>query len=1100
MTAKTITSTYNAGYTLSAAFSALSITAKGYVFAIGGSYGSNSASPTQGGNGQAAVLMPTAANAYNSGGLLGGAGGHGGSSSGAATGGTGGAGGAGVRLDALGLVANALSITGGAGGAAGSSASGVGGYGGYGGAGVVLAFTGDTLHNHGTITGGAGGLGGGAPARAGDGGGGGAGVDERNSGQMTNSGVIQGGVGGDAGAGDPGAAPAYFYDSGGPGGSGIEMSPDSTLINTGQIIGGSAGSGAFGTRFGSDGGDGGEGVNNSTDQTSIINRGVIEGGVAGAGGGAGVFKSVNGYGGHGGTGGGGVFTADVTNYGTILGGAGGNGGFGTHSGGSGFDGGGGVADAFGYTIVNSGLIEGGAGGAGGTSVVFGGAGGRGGYGVELVSGLLTNTGTIEGGAGGADGGGFANGGPGAEGAGLFLGGGTVVNGSATDTSALIIGGIGVSVFSGFGSATITNYGTIAGYGFGGVAAYLAKTDTFTAEPGSQIVGILAAHEGTLGFGGGPGTLSGLGTGTLGGSAPMTAAYVSAYVIEDGATWTLTGVGSLTAAATLNDLGSLTVAGSFNTYGGKIGVAAGAVMRITGELGNDSTLSVAGTLIDAGVLRNLGPSDEIIISDGGLMQVAGEVANPGTIWLDSVATHSELHVAAVGVTLNGGGVVELSGPGARIVGGSSTATLTNEDCFISGNGAIGQASMTLINEAGGVIEAVGPNSLAVDTAGAVAINSGAMESAYAGDLVINSTTVDQTKGGTITADPTGRVDLDDAVILGGSLVQVGNGVFDISVSGGALRGTTLVGAIDVVGGVSETLTGTIKNTGKLVTLGATKVARLIVGTGGATLAGAGQVNLSSSGTSIIVGAAASDTLNNVNNRISGAGAIGGGSMILVNGVAGAIVANGKVALVLDTGVKTIVNAGLIEEASTGVLIVKSAVANTGALLAASGTLTLDGVVTGSGMGEIKAGTLNVASAFAQTVTFLSGATGVLKLTDFTDFTGRVKGLSTTGVNSIDLVGLAFSATKSKATYTGTTASGVLKVTNGTLTASIVLTGNYLGHAFTLSSDGSGGTKVVDPPAAAPLAQAAAAFRPPSSAATTAHAAFQPPPRPPFVHAP
>jgi hypothetical protein len=53
--------------------------------------------------------------------------------------------------------------------------------------------------------------------------------------------------------------------------------------------------------------------------------------------------------------------------------------------------------------------------------------------------------------------------------------------------------------------------------------------------------------------------------------------------------------------------------------------------------------------------------------------------------------------------------------------------------------------------------------------------------------------------------------------------------------------------------------------------------------------------------------------------------------------------------------------------------------------------------------------------------------------------------------------------------------VLTVTNGTQTAKVTLTGDYVGHTFTVATDGHSGTLVKDPPSGAPLAQAMAGFQ-------------------------
>src|SRR5262249_47669902 len=51
-----------------------------------------------------------------------------------------------------------------------------------------------------------------------------------------------------------------------------------------------------------------------------------------------------------------------------------------------------------------------------------------------------------------------------------------------------------------------------------------------------------------------------------------------------------------------------------------------------------------------------------------------------------------------------------------------------------------------------------------------------------------------------------------------------------------------------------------------------------------------------------------------------------------------------------------------------------------------------------------------------------------------------------------------------TYSGTASGGILTVTDGSHTANIALLGNYMASTFVTSSDGHGGTNVVNPSAA------------------------------------
>jgi len=102
-------------------------------------------------------------------------------------------------------------------------------------------------------------------------------------------------------------------------------------------------------------------------------------------------------------------------------------------------------------------------------------------------------------------------------------------------------------------------------------------------------------------------------------------------------------------------------------------------------------------------------------------------------------------------------------------------------------------------------------------------------------------------------------------------------------------------------------------------------------------------------------------------------------------------------------------------------------------------------------------VEIKDASSQTVTF-AGAAGTLKLDDAIAFTGQILGL--TGSDSLDLADVSYGA-NTTATFLGNTNGGILTVTEGAHTAKIALVGNYLSSTWDLSSDGHGGTSVVDP---------------------------------------
>ena len=73
---------------------------------------------------------------------------------------------------------------------------------------------------------------------------------------------------------------------------------------------------------------------------------------------------------------------------------------------------------------------------------------------------------------------------------------------------------------------------------------------------------------------------------------------------------------------------------------------------------------------------------------------------------------------------------------------------------------------------------------------------------------------------------------------------------------------------------------------------------------------------------------------------------------------------------------------------------------------------------------------------------------------------ISGFSHGGTTSLDLRDIGF-VSASEAIFSGNVSGGVLTVSDGTHTARIKLLGDYTKATFTASSDGHGGTVVVDP---------------------------------------
>ncbi|MCA0049371.1 Ig-like domain-containing protein, partial [Mesorhizobium sp. B283B1A] len=132
-----------------------------------------------------------------------------------------------------------------------------------------------------------------------------------------------------------------------------------------------------------------------------------------------------------------------------------------------------------------------------------------------------------------------------------------------------------------------------------------------------------------------------------------------------------------------------------------------------------------------VLNNPGA---MTIGDGALLPLSGGVNNSGTISLGSTGSETLLQVIQHGVTLQGGGQIDLSDSSFNIISGTGPdVTLVNVDNTISGAGQLGDGMLSLDNR--GTIIASGTNALVIDTGGSVVANSGTLEATGSGGLVV-----------------------------------------------------------------------------------------------------------------------------------------------------------------------------------------------------------------------------------------------------------------------------------------------------------------------------------------------------------------------------
>jgi hypothetical protein len=110
-------------------------------------------------------------------------------------------------------------------------------------------------------------------------------------------------------------------------------------------------------------------------------------------------------------------------------------------------------------------------------------------------------------------------------------------------------------------------------------------------------------------------------------------------------------------------------------------------------------------------------------------------------------------------------------------------------------------------------------------------------------------------------------------------------------------------------------------------------------------------------------------------------------------------------------------------------------------------------------------LELTGADSGSITF-SGSTGTLVLDHSSSFTGKLLNLTGNGNAStsdqIDLRDIAFGA-GTTVSYAGNSSGGILTIKDAqNHTAKLSLVGDYTHSTFSLSSDGNGGTLVIDPP--------------------------------------
>ncbi|MEP6967504.1 MAG: hypothetical protein ABI906_05445, partial [Pseudomonadota bacterium] len=343
----------------------------------------------------------------------------------------------------------------------------------------------------------------------------------------------------------------------------------------------------------------------------------------------------------------------------------------------------------------------------------------------------------------------------------ITGGVFTIGGSVSNSGLITVGGTG-AILSFSGATMLTGGGQIT----------LADSKTSHINALNQAAGELTNVDNTIA---GAGQLAGQGfflTNQAGGVVDATGDHALIVKGTDASTnaglMEGTGKAGLTLKKTTMDNGAT----------GVLLAGDGSKVRLRGAVIAGGTLEATGTgkFVVRGVVNGTGENaldgsasavtNQAIVSivKGASLTLRGAIDNSGQIHLARPGGASDLFIGDGGATLSGGGQIILS-HADRILGASAGATLTNADDIISGAGQLGAGQMTLVNQAGAVINANAALALTIDTGTNAVINAGTIEASGVGDGRVVSA-VDNT--GTLMVAG-GRLAFEGAVIGSGSAV-------------------------------------------------------------------------------------------------------------------------------------------------------------------------------------------------------------------------------------------------------------------------------------------------------------------------------------------
>jgi autotransporter passenger strand-loop-strand repeat protein len=664
---------------------------------------------------------------------------------------------------------------------------------------------------------------------------------------------------------------------------------------------------------------------------------------------------------------------------------------------------------------------------------------------------------------------------------LVEGGGSIIVSSGATASGVTVGSAGEAEVSGSASGTIIQFGGESLVSSGGIetGAIVESGGTESVLAGGASLSVTVAGGGTLAVSGG------VASGAIiqsGGIDFVTSGGVdSGAVISGGATQDVV-LGGTAVSATVQSGGfeELWLGGTASA----VSVLSHGALELAGKTlssGTTAAITETSATVLSGVTVSSGGSldydNATVLSGATLTVLSGAAAFATTISSGGRETMSSGGLASGDIVSSGGSVSVFSGGvdvGATVIGGG---LIRNSGGALSGAHVLG----SIVAYSGGVIV-----SATISSGGTV----GAVNSIESGTIVLGGGVQNVSSGsfayGATLSSGGNQYDAAGGM-ASGTIVM--SGATDNVVAGTAV-GTVLSGGRQYIAAIG-TASGTIVSSGgQMSALGSASSAIVLNGgfeavySGGVvratTVSSGGILYVSSggveSGATILgggsgyvrVGAVASgdvissggvETVSS-GGRVSATSVMSGGVLYISSGGtdAGATIVGGGSEMVKTGAIASgdIISSGGAETVSSGGTI-------SGATVMSGAQLTVSsGAVLGQSL-VLSGGTATILGVVSSGITVTIAGSGDLVLDDAQAFSGLISGLSTTA-QKIDLGGFAYSSTGETVSWTeaGSGLSGTLTVSGGGKSASLSLIGSYVTSNFQLSSDGAGGTIIVDPP--------------------------------------